>query len=153
MRGLPPVRPASFRITFRPMSQPPRIPGYSVRRPLGVRGLLPAIGAGVALGLVGFYVTRLLLERTPLLSPAEKRRRARAMTGIGDGRTLVEYANEEIAGETTTHAAREHRRRQLEEELEDVREELAVDDDDDFDDEDYDDIGPAARVRGGQDFR
>lgn len=135
------------------MSQPPRIPGYTVRRPLGARDLLPAVGAAVALGLVGFYVTRLLLERTPLLSPTEKRRRARAMTGIGDGRTLAEYANEEIAAETTTHAAREARRRQLEEELEDVRDELATDDDDDFDDENYDDIGPAARVRGGQDFR
>ncbi len=135
------------------MSRLPRIPGYTVRRHLGVGDLIPALGAGVALGLVGFYVTRLLLERTPLLSPAEKRRRARAMTGIGDGRTLEEYANEEIAGETTTHAAREHRRRELEAELEDVRDELANDDDDDFDDSNYDDIGPAVRVRAGQDFR
>ena len=134
------------------MPPPPRIPGYTVRRPLGLGDLVPAIGAGVALGLVGFYVTRLLLERTPLLSPAEKRRRARAMTGVGDGRTLGEYANEEIASETTTHAARENRRRQLEAELDDVRDELA-NDDDDFDDENYDDIGPAARVRGGQDYR
>ena len=135
------------------MPRPPRIPGYTVRRSLGFGDLVPAISTGVALGFLGFYVTKLLLERTPLLSPAEKRKRARAMTGVGDGRTLAEYANEEIAGETTTHAARENRRRKLEAELDDVRDELANDDDDDFDDADYDDIGPAARLRGGQDYR
>jgi hypothetical protein len=42
------------------------------RRALSGRELLPAIGAGVAMGLAGFYVARLFLERTPLL--AEDRR-------------------------------------------------------------------------------
>jgi hypothetical protein len=39
---------------------------YSYRRPLGLRELLPAIGIAVGAGLFAFYVTRLLLQRTPL---------------------------------------------------------------------------------------
>ena len=39
---------------------------YSYRRPLGLRELLPAIGIGIGAGLFAFYVTRLLLQRTPL---------------------------------------------------------------------------------------
>lgn len=39
---------------------------YYYRRPLALDELLPAIGAGVAVGLAGFYVARLLLQRTPL---------------------------------------------------------------------------------------
>jgi len=46
-----------------------RLEGYVYRRK---RELLPAIGVGVAAGLAAFYVTRLFLERTPLL-PEERR--------------------------------------------------------------------------------
>jgi hypothetical protein len=37
------------------------------RRPLAPQELLPAFGVGIAAALAAFYVTRLLLERTPLL--------------------------------------------------------------------------------------
>jgi hypothetical protein len=50
-----------------------RLDGYVYRRKLGVRELIPAIGAGIVTGLAAFYVARLLLERTPLL-PEERRR-------------------------------------------------------------------------------
>jgi hypothetical protein len=39
---------------------------YYYRRELSLRELLPAVGVGVAAGVVGFYVARLLLQRTPL---------------------------------------------------------------------------------------
>lgn len=39
---------------------------YSYRRPLQLSELVPAIGIGVGAGLFAFYVTRLLLQRTPL---------------------------------------------------------------------------------------
>lgn len=39
---------------------------YYYRRALGGRDLLPAIGAGVAVGFAGFYLARLLLQRTRL---------------------------------------------------------------------------------------
>jgi hypothetical protein len=47
--------------------QTTRLDGYVFRRALSGRELLPAVGAGVVIGLVGFYMTRLFLERTPLL--------------------------------------------------------------------------------------
>jgi hypothetical protein len=43
-----------------------RLDGYTYRRSLAPRELLPAIGVGVAAGIVAFYVARLLLQRTPL---------------------------------------------------------------------------------------
>jgi hypothetical protein len=59
-----------------PANDPPRLTtrldGYVYRRPLTGRELLPAIGAGVATGLLAFYVTKLFLARTPLL-PEERR--------------------------------------------------------------------------------
>ena len=42
---------------------------YYYRRALESRDLLPAIGVGVGVGLVAFYVARLLLQRTPLMVP------------------------------------------------------------------------------------
>ncbi len=39
---------------------------YYYRRPLTPRELVPALGVGVGVGLVAFYIVRLLLERTPL---------------------------------------------------------------------------------------
>ena len=43
------------------------------RRSLSGRELLPAIGAGIAAGLAGYYVARLFLERTPLLPEGRRR--------------------------------------------------------------------------------
>src|SRR5687767_14122332 len=40
---------------------------YSYRRSLGLRELLPAIGIAVGAGFFAFYVTKLLLQRTPLM--------------------------------------------------------------------------------------
>jgi hypothetical protein len=39
---------------------------YFYRRSLSVRELLPAVGAGVAVGLMAFYLARLFAQRTPL---------------------------------------------------------------------------------------
>lgn len=41
-------------------------PKYYYRRRLSARELLPAVGAGVGVGVVAFYIAKLLLERTPL---------------------------------------------------------------------------------------
>jgi uncharacterized membrane protein len=43
---------------------------YSYRRTLSAGELLPAIGVGVAAGVVAFYVARLFLQRTPLSAGA-----------------------------------------------------------------------------------
>ena len=48
---------------------------YSYRRSLSLRELLPAVGVAVGAGLFAFYVTRLLLQRTPL--KVERRPRVR----------------------------------------------------------------------------
>lgn len=52
--------------------QTTRLDGYVYRRSLAPRELIPAVGVGVVAGLVAFYVTRLFLQRTPLL-PEERR--------------------------------------------------------------------------------
>ncbi|HYD52639.1 MAG TPA: hypothetical protein VEA99_08430 [Gemmatimonadaceae bacterium] len=39
------------------------------RRRLGVLDLLPAVAVGIGVGLVAFYMTRLMLEKTPLVAP------------------------------------------------------------------------------------
>jgi hypothetical protein len=39
---------------------------YYYRRPLTPRELVPALGVGLGVGLVTFYIARVLLERTPL---------------------------------------------------------------------------------------
>ena len=39
---------------------------YNYRRSLTPRELVPALGVGVGVGLVAFYIARVLLERTPL---------------------------------------------------------------------------------------
>jgi hypothetical protein len=39
---------------------------YYYRRPLGVGEILPAVAVGVAAGLVAFYVTSIIRQRTPL---------------------------------------------------------------------------------------
>ena len=49
---------------------------YYYRRDLSLTEMIPAIGAGVAVGMAAFYVARLLLQRTPLvpgaLEPVER---------------------------------------------------------------------------------
>ena len=42
---------------------------YSYRRPLRLREMLPAIGIGIGVGVFTYYVTRLLLQRTPMRRP------------------------------------------------------------------------------------
>ena len=42
---------------------------YHYRRHLGAADLMPAIGVGIAVGLAGFYLVQLLIQRTPLVSP------------------------------------------------------------------------------------
>jgi hypothetical protein len=39
---------------------------YYYRRQLGLRELIPAVGVAIGAGLFAFYITRLLLQRTPL---------------------------------------------------------------------------------------
>jgi hypothetical protein len=55
------------------------VDSYYYRRPLNARQLLPAIGVGVAAGTLAFYVTRILLQRTPVTAEGlvqSKRRRS-----------------------------------------------------------------------------
>jgi len=66
---------------------------YYYRRALSAREMLPAIGAGVAVGLAAFYLARVMLEREPLVAdrgasadarssrPRGRRSRARARGG------------------------------------------------------------------------
>ena len=65
-----PLRPARHAPTMPKSEQPSRRHDadaeYSYRRPLRVREMLPAIGIGVAVGVFAFYVTRVLLQRTPI---------------------------------------------------------------------------------------
>jgi hypothetical protein len=72
---------------------------YYYRRQLGAKDLLPAVGVAVAVGLAGFYIVQLLIQRTPLVPQGEL---ARAPTTppkriLGDG----------PEPETETHYARE----------------------------------------------
>lgn len=56
----------------RSYKRPATVPdAYFYRRPLAVTELLPAIGAGVVVGLAAFYVARILIERTPF-QPLER---------------------------------------------------------------------------------
>lgn len=49
---------------------------YYYRRQLGAKDLLPAVGVGVAVGLAGFYLVQLLIQRTPLVPQGELTRTA-----------------------------------------------------------------------------
>jgi hypothetical protein len=42
------------------------VDAYYYRRSLSARDLVPAIGAGVAAGALGFYLARILLQRAPV---------------------------------------------------------------------------------------
>ena len=61
------------------MSHDAHLPGYTIRRPVEGAALLPAVGVGLAAGLAVFYLTRLLLQRQPVLTPEERERRAAAL--------------------------------------------------------------------------
>ena len=62
---------------------------YTYRRKLGARELLPAIGLAVGAGLFAFYITRILLQRTPLIVDRSPRvpagRRARGSSSPRPG--------------------------------------------------------------------
>lgn len=65
---------------------------YTYRRELEPKELLPAIGAGIAVGLAAFYVARLFLQRTSLvpgpLEPTDRLEpRRRKGTRAGDDRS------------------------------------------------------------------
>ena len=68
--------------TDRPSREIARLEGYVYRRKLSGKELLPAVGAGIVTGLAAFYVTRLFLERTPLL-PEDRRVGKHHATGAG----------------------------------------------------------------------
>lgn len=61
------------------MSHDAHLPGYTIRRPLDARGYLTAAGIGLAAGLAAFYLATVALERTPLLSEAQREERRRAL--------------------------------------------------------------------------
>ena len=69
---------------------------YYYRRSLEARDLLPAIGVGLGVGLVAFYVARVLMQRTPLMVP----RRA------GGARTAQEEAEERYTDPARERPAR-----------------------------------------------
>lgn len=52
--------------------QTTRLDGYVYRRSLDSSEVIPAIGAGIVVGLAAFYIARLFIQRTPLL-PEERR--------------------------------------------------------------------------------
>ena len=54
----------------RTQSDPPS--EYYYRRRLTMRELLPAIGAAVGTAAAAFYLTKLFLERTPLVRPEDR---------------------------------------------------------------------------------
>ena len=62
---------------------------YYYRRRLSAPELLKAAGIGIGAGLLAFYVSRLLFERTPLLPerrPRSTRPRPVASQGVAAGR-------------------------------------------------------------------
>lgn len=44
---------------------------YYYRRHIGTMDLLPALGAGIAAGLAGFYLARIFLQKTPFVRESE----------------------------------------------------------------------------------
>ncbi|HUF28110.1 MAG TPA: hypothetical protein VMM18_14135 [Gemmatimonadaceae bacterium] len=58
------------------------VDGYHYRRSLGARESLPAVGVGIVVGLAGFYLARLLIQRTPLV-------RQRDIPVVGDRGSVV----------------------------------------------------------------
>lgn len=52
---------------------------FSYRRELEVRELLPAIGIGITVGLVAFYLAGVFLQRTPLVPGVRPTRKTKAL--------------------------------------------------------------------------
>jgi hypothetical protein len=72
---------------------------YYYRRQLGAKDVLPAIGVGVAVGLAGFYVVQLLIQRTPLvpqgeLPPARPTPPKTKLGEVSEPETETHYARE-----------------------------------------------------------
>src|SRR4051812_27249360 len=99
------------------MSHDAHLSGYTIRRPASRASLLPAIGVGLTLGLTAFYVTLVLLEREPLLTPEERERRARALERR-TGRRVSTLGGEMVGGAEDL---------ELDEELDDALDEAADD--------------------------
>ena len=117
------------------MSHDAPLPGYTIRRPRPLSSLLPAVGVGVAVGLAAFYVTRILLEREPILTPEERERRARALERR-TGRRVTTLGAEMVGGADDLEL---DERIEVEAEAED--DDSLFDDelDEEFDDDDYED--------------
>lgn len=60
---------------------------YYYRRKLKASELAPALGAGIAAGLAGFYIVQLLIQRTPLVPEGKLRRLSRPPEPNRDPRT------------------------------------------------------------------
>lgn len=63
---------------------------YYYRRSLSARDLMPAIGAGLAVGALAFYLTRIALQRAPvtvegLALSGQRKRRPRSLPGSHAG--------------------------------------------------------------------
>lgn len=56
---------------------------FSYRRELEVRDVLPAIGIGITVGLVAFYLTGVFLQRTPLVPGVRPTRKTKALRNRG----------------------------------------------------------------------
>ena len=92
------------------MSHDAPLPGYTIRRQLPPSALIPAVGVGVAIGLAAFYLTKILLEREPLLSPEERERRARALERR-TGRRVSTLGGEMVGGAEDLQADEESEER------------------------------------------
>src|SRR4051812_21840544 len=116
------------------MSHDAHLTGYTIRRPASRASLLPAIGVGLAIGLTAFYVTRVLLEREPLLTPQERERRARALERR-TGRRVSTLGGEMVGGADDLELDEEVEDDALDEQDDELDDELDAELDDDLDDE------------------
>jgi len=72
---------------------------YYYRRKLVAKDMLPAVGAGVAVGLAAFYIVQLLIQRTPLVPKSKLPRDPlapplRALGGDSEPKTETHDARE-----------------------------------------------------------
>lgn len=115
------------------MSHDAHLPGYTIRRPIGARALLSAVGIGIATGVAAFYLAKVMMERTPLLTDEERRERARALERRS-GRRISALGGEMVGA------------------AEDLEDDVHLTPDDGFEDDDelLDDVGIAERIRSAQ---
>ena len=62
------------------------VDNYYYRRSLSARELLPAVGVGLAAGAVAFYLTRILMQRSPVA--VEGLRLSKGRPGSASSRAL-----------------------------------------------------------------